>query len=65
MSTGSMSETAEHKLVQSIRMANGDWRTECSCGAHWSNDSKRSPEYLQSIFDSHVGYSKHEAIKPL
>jgi len=53
----------DHKLVQSVRMSNGDWRTKCSCGVSWTQAASRSEDYLNSIFDSHVAYAKRVATR--
>lgn len=63
MSIGNTSAPTEHNIVQTIKMANGDWRTECTCGAHWTQPGSRSPEFLQGLFESHVAYAKRIATR--
>ena len=57
-----MDKEIEHKQRSAVRMANGDWRTECTCGAWWTQRKESSPEHLQSIFESHVKYFNNKTL---
>lgn len=56
-----MSET-EHKLVKQVLDA-VEWYQECSCGAHWTQDRRRTEEYMAGLFQSHVAYAKRMATR--
>lgn len=41
------------------------YKVICSCGAMWTHPKNTTPEKIQSIYESHVAYCKHEPMKVL
>lgn len=54
----------EHQTTRTVR-ANGQQQIDCSCGAMWVHGKDETPEQLESIYQSHLGYFNRPKLETL
>lgn len=59
-----MENTTEHHVVTWLQ-ENGELKSDCSCGMHWTHPRDRTPEQREEIYQAHVAYFNHKPMQVL